>query len=192
MSHEDDEWAIVEETLMLAFPDTERNRWDAESSMRSYRIIIGDVPPAAVLVALRRLALESEGKWRPSAGDILRVLNEDPERPTFEDMIAALKAACKYPAGGRREARAQREHALIAGFIVPRLERLVMLRLDDPEYGELRRKELRMEWDAFVEAQEGRERHLLAGGRRNELGRLEPLRALGLTPPAGELEAGDG
>lgn len=185
-----DEWAIVEETLMMAFPDTERNQWDPARSMRAYRVILGGVTPGAVLIALRKIALENGGKWRPSAGEILHVLGEDPERPTFEDMLAALKAACKYPRGVRRDARAEREHPLVAGFLLPRLERLAMLRIEDDEYGELRRRDLRREWDSWCEAQEGRERHVLAGGRRNELGRLDPLRALGIRPVAGELEQG--
>jgi len=53
------------------------------------------------------------------------------------------------------------------------------------------RRELRAAWDAHVTAQHTRHTHLLAGRSGHPgLHRLDPLAALGLERPAGELEAG--
>jgi hypothetical protein len=64
--------------------------------------------------------------------------------------------------------------------------------LDDPDYGELRRKELRGGWDRHVEAFDGRNVALLAAGPRHAgLRQLDPLAALGLgREPVPALEEG--
>lgn len=207
---EDREWTLIAGVLEECWP----GEW-TERTGPAYRLLLDTYSPEAVVTALRKIALRpATFKRRPSAQDILSTLEEDPDRPTFEMMLEGLGRVLRARPVKRvfyaeeeedrlvsaeemkrravREASglaAGKEHPLVASFILTRLDRLALLQLEDPDYGELRRKELREEWDRFVGAREGRERHLLAGGRRGELGRLEPLKAIGAVRP--ELEAGE-
>lgn len=85
-------------------------------------------------------------------------------------------------------------HPLVRSFAVRQgMDRLRVLPVEDPDYGELRRKELEAQWDRHVEAMEGRERQVLAlpsEDRGQGLRQLDPLAALGVNETL-ELEAGD-
>ena len=55
---------------------------------------------------------------------------------------------------------------------------LQVLRVDDPDHGELRLKEMRAAWDRFRDASETRQVAALASGDRDGLRRLDPLSVL--------------
>jgi hypothetical protein len=79
--------------------------------------------------------------------------------------------------------RAYALHPLLGDFVERYgVHRLRMLPVDDPDYGELRRRELREAWNRHREATEERDVAALASRRRGELRRFDPLRSL--NPPA--------
>jgi hypothetical protein len=76
-------------------------------------------------------------------------------------------------------ARAADVHPLLAAFVQTQgLDRLRRLDLDDPDWGQARRKQLADEWEEFVDVNETRDVAALTAGRRGGLGRVDPLRAL--------------
>jgi hypothetical protein len=189
--------------LEHAFPNTSRNVWDKEKSLAAYMTILSHVDPGAVLIAVRKLAITTGGKWRPSAGEILAELEEDPEQPTFEDLIDALWGSLRVlkalpPRQGAvtvwaseqermvaQEAAVlqraeEKAHPLIVNFIAHYGVRKLLNTDIAGEYGWKRREEVQEAWERFVEQKEGVAAHQIAGGRRNEMGQLEPLKSLGL------------
>jgi hypothetical protein len=134
----------------------------------------------------------------PSAPELAALARHDPSRPTFAEALALI-----YGPGGILRARTQlrkavweagerdrlndeaaRERAaemgpLIAAFVdVQGLDRLRRLDLGDAAYGAARRKQLADEWEEFIDVHEDRTVAALPAGRRGEIGRLDPLRAL--------------
>lgn len=202
--------SIVEEAWPGEFDDAAAKAW---------RVLFDDVPPEAAIAGVKRLMLEGR-RFRPSASEVLGKGRNDPSKPTFDEayqlifgaggVLAAMRSSARqmptgpggYPdprAGAllARDAaieRARSFHPLIGAFVVRQgIDRLRTLPIDDPEYGELRRKDLREAWEAHVEAFDGREVAALAAGAsdRGELRALDPLAALpAFRPAAGELEAG--
>lgn len=177
----------------------------------AYRVLLDDVEPQAVVGALKRL-LHAGQRFRPSVAEILAAVRDDPSRPSFEEAYAAIYgsrgilAARREPGayadlGAMRraeseaaKARAADFHPLIAGFVLRYgIDRLRTLELHDPQWGDAKRKELHDAWDRHVEAFEGREVAALAAGTgARGLRQLDPLKALGLEPPATPLlPAGD-
>lgn len=75
-----------------------------------------------------------------------------------------------------RLVRADERHRLIGGFVRDQgLARLRRLDLEHPKHGEARRKLLGDAWEEFLDREETREVHQLAGGRRRgELVRFDP------------------
>lgn len=142
----------------------------------------------------------------PSASQLAALARRDPDRPTSAEAIAwifgpdgVLRARTKvskarWEPGERDQLNdaaawelATALHPLLFAFIRTQgLDRLRSLDLDDPEWGDRRRELLADDWDEFVEANEHREARALTSGRRGELGRFDPLRALG--PQRLELE----
>jgi hypothetical protein len=85
-----------------------------------------------------------------------------------------------------RQARLGELHPLVQAFVNRQgIRRLSLLEVDDPEWGEVKRKELRDAWDRHVEAMADRDvAELVAGGeRRPGLNRFDPLAALGASRP---------
>lgn len=160
------------------------------------------VTPAQALVAIR--ACPADQTFPPSAPEMAALARRDPGRPTFAEMCVlvfgphgVLRARTPVRKGswddGERDRldaeamweRAQSMHPLIARFIRDQgLDQLRRLNLDDQDWGQARRQQLQHSWDGFVDAYEGREVAAIAAGRRGGLGRLDPLEALGMQPPA--------
>ena len=179
-----------------------------DSTSQAWRVLLDPVPPEQATTALRKLLLEGR-RFRPSVSELLAAVRDDPSRPTFEEAYrlifgsrGALHARPRqgiYKDDGERlrlehEAileRAGTFHPLIASFMQRQgIERLRTLPVDDPDWGEKRRADLQDAWDRHVEAFDGREVAAIASGRPDELHQLDPLAALGIPAPAGELEAG--
>jgi hypothetical protein len=203
----DDEWdgfcALVDESWPGKFDDKAAQAW---------LILLDGVEPQAAVTALRRLLYEGH-RFRPSASEFFASLRSDPSRPTFAEAFRLIfgpggALAAEAPPGAyptlTHRARAKRAaidervegmHPLVGAFIRAQgVERLRGLGVNDPEYGEVRRRDLEREWNVFVEANDGREVAALTSGRDDvagELRRLDPLAMLpGGMRPRPELGAG--
>jgi hypothetical protein len=183
------------------------------SERDAYMLLLSGHDVDDILAALKALA-EKGFKWQPKAPDILRELNADPGKPTFEEayrlifgrggVLKAQPRGSVFRGAGERArkteaaalARAAELHPYVGAFVATvGLDWLRMLPVEDPDYGWKRREELEAAWDRFTIAADERMaagRALSAMGRSQEVGprRLDPLGVLGLTPPA-ELEAGE-
>lgn len=203
----DDEWeafcAIVEEAWPGEFDD---------STAKAWRVLFRKVEPAVAVGGVERLMLEGR-KWRPSASEVLGEGRRDPSKPTFDEVLALLYGRggvfqAREPSGpyagvyeiaqarqAAREERLRGLHPLVVAFVYRQgMERLATLPLNDEEYGELRRKELRGSWEEHCEAFDGREIAVLAAGgdRREGLRQLDPLAGLpGRLRPVPALESGE-
>lgn len=149
----------------------------------SWKLLLDEVPPAEVVTALKRLLLSGRKFYpRPAVSDLLAELRSDPSQPTFDEMVKLVyRAACYY--GRERMDWLQERSPLIAAFVESQgPERLFTLQLDDPEWGEQRRRELREAWANFLTVSEKREVAAIASGEG--MRQLDPAAALGL--PSGE------
>lgn len=158
--------------------------------------LLADVPFEAAQRVVQAWSARGED-WPPTAGQIAREYRAadlpalQAGRPTFEEAYRLI-----YGRGGllSRSCDPDTIHPLVRSFAVRQgLDRLRVLPVEDPDYGELRRKELREQWDRHVEAMEGRELQVLSlpsAERGQGLRQLDPLSALGAHGPR-ELEAGD-
>lgn len=178
-----------------------------EADENAYYFLLSDFEIDDVMRALRALR---GSKFRPAASEIVAALSPQLAAvPTFDEMFALLFGAsgvlhARAPAGvyedGAARMLAQEQavrvrlagvHPMVASFVDRQgLQRLRLLEVFDADQGHWRRKELREAWAEHVEAMEGREIAALSAGRgRGDLGRLDPLTALG-RPGRGELPAG--
>lgn len=196
----DDTWEafclIVEQAWPGEFTEGARIAW---------RVLLDDYDPDQSVGAVKRLVAKGS-RFRPSVSEVAAEIRHDPSRPTFEEAFRLMfgaggifdvrvrgafpdLAAMHNARHALCEARCGEVHPLVGSFAIRYgLERLRGLELDDPQYGELRRKELQAAWDRHVDATDGRDVAALVSGRRGELGRLDPLAAI--TGPRRELEAG--
>jgi hypothetical protein len=172
---------------------------------RAYQLLLDGTDPDRVVQGLRRL-LHRGARFRPSAAEILDAGRQDPGRPTFAEatrlifgargVLQARPEVRRYNDAGERDRlyneaaleRAAGMHPLIGAFIQAQgLDRLRALNLQDPEYGELRRRELEAEWDALVERIDDREIALDAlpagDARRGQLASFDPLAVLAKRRP---------
>lgn len=157
---------------------------------------------AQVLTAVRTWPAGSD--FPPSAPNLAAAALHDPSVPTFPELLVLLNGPggilnararshkSSWEAGERDRAdadaireRASRAHPLVALFVERiGIDRLRSLGLDDPQFGEARRRSLEKEWRDHVDTMGDRDvRSLASGGRRGELGRLDPLAALPVAPP---------
>lgn len=135
---------------------------------------------------MNRLAENGE-KFAPAAADLVAAFRARGQVavPTFDEAFELT-----FGRGSRllsRSATAEdfdAVHPLVASWVKRSgIERLRVLPVFDPQYGELRRADLRRSWEAHVEAFEGRERvaaGLPPGDRERGLERMDPLATLGL------------
>ena len=131
----------------------------------------------------------------PSAPNLAAAALKDPSAPTFDEAVQIIAHVLKARTSvrkswweyGERDAlnreamleRAATVHPKVQRFIRDQsLDRLRRRDLDDPEYGQARRKQLRTAWEEFSETYDGREVASLVSARRGELGSFDPLAAL--------------
>lgn len=206
----DPQWAMFCSILKRGFAAKDPFTTD---DANVYRLLLDDVDPEGAMAAVKAIVLEGQA-LRPRPGEIVARVRRDPGKPTFEEAFALIFGprgvlAARPGNGGpvtynsqaeRRQAentaaleRAADLHPLVASFVQRQgVTRLRELPVVDPDFGEIRRKELRDAWDRHCEAMDGRDVAALASGDRSALGlrKLDPLAALGLKAdePAG-LEA---
>lgn len=197
-----DEWdsmcLLIDEGWPGEFTDTAATAW---------RVFLDDYEPDQILRALKTLVARG-GTFRPSVAEVVAEIRRDPSKPTAEEayqMIygpggvikARLAPGGSYGSeaemlGARDQAKVDRAwelHPLLGDFVERfGIRRLVMLPVDDPEWGEKRREEVRAAWDRHCDAMDGRDAAAIAAGRgrRGGLGRLDPMAALGVKAPAAE------
>lgn len=148
------------------------------SVFTSWRVMLDDVDPGEAVSAVKRLAFAG-ARFRPSLAELLSELRRDPSVPTFDEAFHLV-----FRRGGATRARELAEwrsnvHPLVASFVDRQgIERLRLLPVDDPEWGERHRRDLREAWERHVEAFDGREVAALASGDRRAPVRLDPLAAV--------------
>jgi hypothetical protein len=164
---------------------------DAE---RAYRVLLDDLEPGAAIGALRRLLYGGQ-RFRPSVAELLAAIRKDPSRPTFEEAWTLIEESMGCCARGPFISEAAMHRAddveflrdlnhrnpLVRSFVERYgVRRIQELPINDPQWGEKTRRELREAWERHVEASEGREVAALASGEGREgLRQLDPLSALG-------------
>lgn len=209
MSWTDEQWSMFTSIISRGF--AARDPFTQDDS-RVYRLLLDTVDPDGALQAVRELVLEGQA-LRPKPGEIVARCRRDPSVPTFEEAyrlifgpggILTARPASNGPLtyGSDAERRqlydqaaltkAGNFHPLVATFVERQgIGHLRTLPVDDPDYGELRRKELRDSWDRHLVAMDGRDAAALAAaGDRSALGmrQFDPLAALGIEKPA-EIDA---
>ena len=133
----------------------------------------------------------SDAEFPPAAGRLAAKAAHDPQMPTFAEAYQLI-----YGRGGVLRARphylhppitqadhddaarrrATEFHPSIGAFIRSQgLTRLRMLHVDDPDHGELVRKQLGEQWEQFCDANDHRDLAALSTG---DLHRFDPLAAL--------------
>ena len=170
-------------------------RWGREA-VAAY---LGELEARGILaedvVAVLREPVASD--FPPSAASVAAMVQRA-ARPTSEEAITLIVAALgvgmprgEFATPGATQAawaraavdRAFELSPLVGSFVQAYgASRLGALGLDDPEWGTLRRRELRDAWERHVEATDVRV--ALAGGH-GELRKVDPLAALRLVPPQG-------
>jgi hypothetical protein len=136
----------------------------------------------------------------PSASALVQHALRDPEAPSLPEFWEALTGPEGVLRARTRERRAFWEpgerdklneaamserlltkHELVQAFVLEQtIPRLRVLGLDSPEWGEARRRQLEEAWLAFVDRGQRRTAAaLVAGARRGELRRADPLAVIG-------------
>jgi hypothetical protein len=198
--------ALLEEAWPGEFDDAARASW---------RLLLDGIEPAAASEGLRRMLFSGQ-RFRPSVSEFLAAVRADPSEPTFDEAVQLIRRALKAPGYRERLRERQREtgstfvstddedelrkdairgaleqmHPRVRGFVatqgVERLHRMLG-QVEGEEWGEKHRADLRADWERHVESGEQRELAAIASGGRVGLRELDPLAALGLPRPAGEL-----
>lgn len=128
-------------------------------------------------------------KYAPGAADLVAAFRRtnDLSTPTFDEAFQLV-----FGQGSRllsrnvTQADLDAAHPMVASWVVRSgIERLRMLPVFDPQYGELRRADLRRSWEAHVEAMGERAQAaamLPPADRERGLAKMDPLAALGIEP----------
>lgn len=188
------DWKLVTTALLGSWPSLVAS-WGREA-IAAY---VGELEARGLTPedALRALRM-CDAKFPPSAPELAAVARRDASKPTWPEACTAMFGSggvlrartnvrkASWEAGERDRLnddaawrRAGELHPLIGAFVRAQgLDRLRSLNLEDDEWGGARRKLLADEWETFVEAHATRDVAALAAGRRGELGRVDPVRAL--------------
>lgn len=196
------QWAVCCGLLEHAFDAGRLGRW-TDATEHAYKIVLDKHDPASVAAAIQAM-VDGGQTFRPLPGDIIAALRADPTKPSwpeaYRDIRRALacRGAQRYHApGGEKEAACtawlrEFSHDLVAAFFeAETYERLSVLPIDDPDYGQLEIERLRKRWEEFTgRAEERMAQGLSAGvGARRQLGPRRPDFAGVL--PAGPEPGGD-
>lgn len=190
-------WTIDEWDAFAALLE---NGWPGEFSAnagQAYRVLLDPVSSRDALHALQKL-VQTGGRFRPSAAEIAAAALADPGRPTWDEAFTVLFSGssavlrCRTEEGALE--RAGNVHPYIESFLrVQGYDRLRMLEVFDPDFGEQRRHILGQAYDRHVQTCDDRVRtgRALNGSRgRGQLAQLNPLASLGIVPAA-ELVSGE-
>lgn len=160
-----------------------------DATARSWRVLLDPVSPEQATVALRRLLLEGR-RFRPSVSELLGAVRENPGRPTFEEALVLMRRAVSRADDTPGALACLADQPLVASFLERRgVPQFRVLPVDDPDWGEKTRRELREAWDRHVDAFDGREIAALAAGRPDGLRQFDPLASLAPARQLGERNA---
>jgi hypothetical protein len=196
----DQEWESICFLVEEWWPPSPAEGEFDEHRRRSWRLALDGFEADAIAQAIKALLIAG-GKWRPRVAEVIGQLRKDPSKPTFEEayqliygsrgVLRAQPIVSIFPSESDRArayAQAAKDrvagmHPLVAAFVSRYgVDRLRNLEVDHLDYGDLKRRELREAWERHCEALDGRNIAALAAGRRGEIGRLDPLAALGGGP----------
>lgn len=154
--------------------------------------VVADLEFDAVCRWLGEAAVDGD-RFVPAAADIAAAFRQvdRPVVPTFDEAFDLVFGHGSRVLQGDFDGV---PHIVASWASRAGLDRLRTLPVFDPDYGELRRAELKRSWDAHVEASKERQlavRALPPGERAAGLARMDPLSALGIAVPQ-QLERGDG
>lgn len=148
MNNDDEQWDAI--GLLL------ENGWPGEfddAAQGSYRALLTGYDPEQILIALRVLVRRG-GTFRPSVSEIAAQLDADPGRPTWGEAYRLLFGARGFLTVAPEHAaleRAEAKHPLLAAFIrMEGYDRLRMLSVNDPDWGEKTRRDLERAWDSLT------------------------------------------
>lgn len=147
----------------------------SEADRKAWRVLLDEIEPPVAIEGLKRLLYSGRQFYpRPAVSDLLAATRDDPSQPTFDEAVALIyRAACFF--GNRRVEWLSERAPLVASFVeVQGPDRVFCLPLDDPEWGEKHRRELREAWDRHLQASEGRQVAALASGQEG-LRQLKPI-----------------
>lgn len=184
----DDEWEVIAGVLEECWP----GEW-TERTGPAYRMMLDSYPAEQVAAALRVWTRRGE-KWRPSAGELVGLLTEDAEAPTWAEAFAAIfnvgGIISRWQRHGWSHGTRTEYHELIEAFVEAQgVARLAMIPVNDETWGEKRRADLGREWEEFLDRARSRQERglpLLTGGRP-----AGELRRLGEGSVRGALESGN-
>jgi hypothetical protein len=159
------------------------NGWPGEfddGAQAAYRTLLDGYQPEQIVAALRSLVRRG-GRFRPSVSEIAAELNADPGRPTWSEAYRLLFGQRGFLTVRPEEAalrRANDRHPLLAAFIRQEgYERLTMLPVHDPDWGEKTRRDLERAWERLEERADHRAAAGMAidaVGRRQQIGPHRP------------------
>lgn len=189
----DQEWEVVCAVLREGWPGD----WTPTDTSAALKVMLGGEDAQATLAALHAIARQPGRKFRPSVSEILGEIAHDPSLPTWAEARHAIWDGGITAAGNEDDglARADAVHPALGAFVALKgWQALRMAPVADPEYGELRLKELAREWADHLESWQHRGAHraaLAAVGRRGSLAKLEPLAAIGRLRSVAAIERGE-
>jgi hypothetical protein len=185
------DWKDVTRALLGTWPN-QIAAWGREA-LAAYcaEVQARGITPDAALAAIRSAGAQQ--KFPLSVPELAGLARRDPSLPTFDEAFQLIYGSGGvlrarpvyngpiYDADTQRDEAARKRmaeiHPMAASFIERYgLDHLRTLEVDDPEYGELRRRDLRERWDAHCAAME--DRAVIAIGRRDGLRGLDPLAVL--------------
>ena len=167
-------WRQVARALLGRWP-SQVSTWGEDGITAFVEELQADgLEPSRALEAIRRYRPERD--FPPSVAAVSKLARQDPDRPTFDEMLAQL-----YGPGGVFGFK--RSGVTVSPWVLAFVERsgrerLRLLPVDDPDEGKWCRRELERSWSAFLEATEGREVAQIAARSARGLGRVDPLAAL--------------
>ena len=146
-----------------------------EVQASAYRMLLSDYDADQVMTAIRVLVARGQ-VFGPTPGELVAVIRQDPDRPTFEEAYKGL-----YGPGGVFGIK--RSSVTVSPWVTAFADYagkdwIRLLPVEDPDTGKWARRELEQAYDRFLLATENRAVAELAGGRRRQLGRFDPLAAL--------------
>lgn len=175
-------WPRVGRALLGRWP-SQVAAW-GEEGIASYieELQADGLTPEAALAALRQYRPAGDRDFPPSVPQVSALAMWDPDRPSFDELLAQLYA----PGGvfGFKRSNVDISPWVTAFVEQPgNRERLRLEPVDDPDDGKWARKRIAEMWSSFLEVNEGRAVADIA--QRSARGiptRLDPLAAIGGAP----------
>ena len=152
-----------------------------DDAARSWRVLLDGTSPLAAIEALRRLLYSGRKFYpRPAVSDLLAEIRKDASQPTFDEALLLIRRALMATYTDGEASERLSPQPLVAAFASRQgVARLRTLPIDDPDWGEKTRRELREAWDRHVDAFDGREIAAITAGS-SDLRQLDPLATLRL------------